>query len=294
MMINVFGVLLILAKEDWNIFSHSFLDVGVLPITRNTISTIKKNINELTPFTQTNQYKSFLNISYIFNVNTNLHKIDNTLCKKKNYFLKISNPLWDPYQISLPNTSISKNYIELNQNLLFNTSSEPQPTTFFLHEQQVLTNLHNFNYPSINSLTYIKKKEDYIKYITDFCSLSKTNPLLAGTLALIFFSNAGVPPLAGFYGKLNIFLSAVEGSMYFLALAGVICSVIGAFYSIRLVKILYYHNISKTLLKWSRYKPISKENSIILAITLFFTLFFFFYPSFIWTLTHSAALSLCL
>ncbi len=75
-------------------------------------------------------------------------------------------------------------------------------------------------------------------------SLSKTNPLLAATLAIVFFSNAGVPPLAGFYGKLNVFLAAVEGSMYFLAFAAIICSGIGAFYSIRLIKIIYYHNIS--------------------------------------------------
>ena len=148
----------------------------------------------------------------------------------------------------------------------------------------------------IDSLTQLKDKgsDTYIKYITDLCSLAKTNPLLAATLALVFFSNAGVPPLAGFYGKFSIILSAVEGSMYFLALAAIICSVIGAFYSIRLIKIMYYHNISRTWLKWSHYKPISKVNSFILAITLFFTMFFFLYPSFLWTLTHSAALSLCL
>lgn len=84
-----------------------------------------------------------------------------------------------------------------------------------------------------------------MKYITDLGSLSKTNPILAFTAAIIFFSNAGVPPLAGFYGKLNIFLAAVEESMYFIALAGVLCSVMGAFYSIRLVKILYFHSMTK-------------------------------------------------
>jgi len=75
--------------------------------------------------------------------------------------------------------------------------------------------------------------------------LSRTNPLLAATAATIFFSNAGVPPLAGFYGKLNVFLAAMESSMYFLAFSGVICSVIGAFYSIRLIKILYFHSVSQ-------------------------------------------------
>jgi len=89
------------------------------------------------------------------------------------------------------------------------------------------------------------KKTNYVKYITDLSSLSKTNPLLALTAGVLFFSNAGVPPLAGFYGKLNVFLAAMEGSVYFLAFSGILCSVIGAFYSIRLVKILYFHSVSQ-------------------------------------------------
>lgn len=135
-------------------------------------------------------------------------------------------------------------------------------------------------------------KEIYVKYITDLSSLSKTNPILAFTAAIILFSNAGVPPLAGFYGKLNIFLSAVEESMYLIALAGVLCSVMGAFYSIRLVKILYFHSMTKRT--WIWYKTMSKASSIVLAFTFLFTLLFFIYPSFLFSITHSAALSLCL
>lgn len=91
------------------------------------------------------------------------------------------------------------------------------------------------------ALRKIGKKQVFVAYITDLSSLSKTNPILCTTAAILFFSNAGIPPLAGFYGKLNVFLAAVEASMYFVALAGVVCNVIGAFYSIRLVKILYFH-----------------------------------------------------
>lgn len=61
------------------------------------------------------------------------------------------------------------------------------------------------------------------------------------SVATILFSNAGIPPLAGFYGKLNVFLSAINGSMYLLALIGIACTVVGSFYSIRLIKIIYYH-----------------------------------------------------
>ena len=135
-------------------------------------------------------------------------------------------------------------------------------------------------------------KEIYVKYITDLSSLSKTNPILAFTAAIILFSNAGVPPLAGFYGKLNIFLAAVEESMYLIALAGVLCSVMGAFYSIRLVKILYFHSMTKRT--WIWYRTMSKASSIVLAFTFLFTLLFFIYPSFLFSITHSAALSLCI
>lgn len=96
----------------------------------------------------------------------------------------------------------------------------------------------------INTSTRMKKKDEYIKYITDLSTLSKTNPILALSAAIIFSPNAGVPPLAGFYGKLNIFPAAIEGSMYVLALAGILCSVMGAFYSIRLVKIIYFHSMA--------------------------------------------------
>lgn len=135
-------------------------------------------------------------------------------------------------------------------------------------------------------------KQICAKRITDLNSLSETNPILAFTAAIIFFSNAGVPPLAGFYGKLNIFLAAVEESMYFIALAGVLCSVMGAFYSIRLVKILYFHSMTKRT--WIWYKTMSKASSIVLAFTFFFTLLFFLYPSFLFSITHAAALGLCI
>nr|BBH42910.1 NADH dehydrogenase subunit 2 [Marophrys sp. SRT127] len=139
------------------------------------------------------------------------------------------------------------------------------------------------------------KRDTSLKYISDLRFLAEANPILAATLVAIFFSNAGIPPLAGFYGKLNVFLAAVEESMYFLALMGILCSVIGAFYSIRLVKIIYFHS-SRGQDEWTQHEQISKQNAIVLGFTFFFTLFFFFFadPAFIFTLTHSAALSLCL
>jgi NADH-quinone oxidoreductase subunit N len=152
------------------------------------------------------------------------------------------------------------------------------------------------NCTNIGAFTKIKKKESFIKYITDLASLGTANRLLAITVAILLFSNAGVPPLAGFYGKVNVFLVAVESSMYFLAIFGVLLSVIGAFYSIRLVKIIYFHGLKYGIQAntWTWYTQINKLSSVILGITLLFTLFFFLFPSFLFTWTHLGALSLCL
>lgn len=193
--------------------------------------------------------------------------------------------------VSLPNT-IKTN---LTQNLtLWEEKSLKASYPIWDNYMPESLNTKNLLDDTIHSFTHIKKKESYLKYITDLASLSKANPLLAITAAILLFSNAGVPPLAGFYGKVNVFLVAVESSMYFLAILGILCSVMGAFYSIRLVKIIYFHGLKYGINNWTWYKQINKLSSIILAITLFFTLFFFLFPSFLFTLTHLGALSLCL
>jgi proton-translocating NADH-quinone oxidoreductase chain N len=127
-----------------------------------------------------------------------------------------------------------------------------------------------------------------IKYISDLAMLGKTNPILAFTLTCTLFSMAGIPPLAGFCSKFYIFFSALNASLYFFAFLGVITSVISCFYYIRLIKIMYFEKPST----WIVYKPMEKEISIILGISLFFILFFFFYPSPIFYIAHKVALSL--
>merc|ERR1712146_508223 len=82
-------------------------------------------------------------------------------------------------------------------------------------------------------------------YFTDLGYLSRINPLLA---------MAGVPPLAGFCAKMYVFFAAMEGSMYLLALTGVLTSVIGAFYYIRFIKIMYFEK----LVSWSFFDQISR------------------------------------
>jgi len=76
--------------------------------------------------------------------------------------------------------------------------------------------------------------------LADLAGLSKTNPLLALAMTMFMFSLAGVPPLAGFFGKYFIFLAAVKAHMVPLALIGVLTSVVAAFYYLRVIKLMYF------------------------------------------------------
>lgn len=80
----------------------------------------------------------------------------------------------------------------------------------------------------------------YYEDIDDLAGLSKTNPALAFALAMIMFSLAGIPPLAGFFAKWYVFAAAVNSGLYALAVIGVVASVVGAYYYLRIVKIIYF------------------------------------------------------
>ena len=79
-----------------------------------------------------------------------------------------------------------------------------------------------------------------VEGIEDLAGLSKTNPLMAGAMAIFMFSMAGIPPMAGFWGKFYIFKAAVDANMITLAVIGILTSVIGAYYYLRIVKIMYF------------------------------------------------------
>jgi NADH-quinone oxidoreductase subunit N len=79
-----------------------------------------------------------------------------------------------------------------------------------------------------------------VENISDLAGLGRTNKGLAFVLSMLMFSLAGIPPLAGFFGKLFVFMAAVKAGLWLLAVLGVIASVVGAFYYLRIVKIIYF------------------------------------------------------
>lgn len=76
--------------------------------------------------------------------------------------------------------------------------------------------------------------------IEDLSGLSRTKPLTAWSLAFLMFSMSGIPPLAGFFGKLVVFQAAVSAGFYVLAVLGVLCSVVAAFYYLRIIKVMFF------------------------------------------------------
>ena len=89
-------------------------------------------------------------------------------------------------------------------------------------------------------LLMMKRNNEYYENIDDLSGLSKNHPLLSLCLLVILFSLAGIPPLAGFFAKFYIFKSVLEQSMYFLAIVGLLSTVVAAFYYLRIIKIMYF------------------------------------------------------
>jgi NADH-quinone oxidoreductase subunit N len=96
------------------------------------------------------------------------------------------------------------------------------------------------NLALFSCLLMLKRNDQYYEDIDDLSGLSKNHPILSLSLLVILFSLAGIPPLAGFFAKFYIFKAVIEQSMYFLAIIGLLSTVIAAFYYLRIIKIIYF------------------------------------------------------
>lgn len=138
----------------------------------------------------------------------------------------------------------------------------------------LVTNLKN---------NYFQKQN---KDLTDLVLLGKSNYMLAIFFTTVLFSIAGFPPMIGFLVKMGIFLTAMESSMYFVALISILCSVIGTFYYIRLIKILYFEKV----LVGKLYYPINFQNSVLITFLFFLLLFLFVNPTLLFLISHKFSL----
>ena len=120
----------------------------------------------------------------------------------------------------------------------------------------------------------MRRDDSLQENISDLAGLARSQPGVAAAMAIFMFSLAGVPPLAGFFGKFYVFLAAVDAGLYTLAIIGVVTSVVGAYYYLRIVKIMYFDEPAPEF-----ESPLPRTMGVILTATAAFTLLFFLLPA---------------
>jgi NADH-quinone oxidoreductase subunit N len=112
-----------------------------------------------------------------------------------------------------------------------------------------------------------------VEEIADLSGLARTHPTIAFFLGVMLFSLAGIPPLAGFFAKYFVFLAAIKAGLYVLAVIGVLASVVGAYYYLAIVKVMYFDEPAAS------FEPMPAALKVVLGVTGVFVILFFAYPS---------------
>jgi len=133
----------------------------------------------------------------------------------------------------------------------------------------------------------MRRRGVMVEEIADLAGVSRSNPLLAAGLALFMFSMAGIPPLAGFFGKVYVFLPAISAGLYTLAVVGMLTSVVAAYYYLRIVKVMYFDELAEGFEASPGWEVPSILTVSALAILLFFVL-----PGPLFSAAQAAAASL--
>jgi len=128
----------------------------------------------------------------------------------------------------------------------------------------------------------MKRDGKYCENLNDLSGISKHHPILSISLLVFLFSLAGIPPLAGFFAKLYIFIAVIESKMYTLAIIGLLSTVISAFYYLRIIKIIYFDDASKS---FDQIKNLGISTTLFLSSLILVS--FLVYPSFLNTIVKS-------
>ena len=119
----------------------------------------------------------------------------------------------------------------------------------------------------------MRRGDAMVEQIADLKGLARTRPAMAFFLAMLLFSMAGVPPLAGFFAKFYVFLAAIKAGLYTLAVIGVLASVVGCYYYLMIVKVMYFDEPE------GEFEVLPLELKAVLGVTGVFVLLFFVYPA---------------
>lgn len=133
----------------------------------------------------------------------------------------------------------------------------------------------------------MRRDRRLVENLSDLAGLSRTHPMMALALMIFMFSMAGIPPLAGFFGKWYVFMAAIDAGLVGLAIVGVLASVVGAFYYLRIVKIMYFDEAEQPL-----DGAVSRDLRVILFGSAVVTVLFFLVLSPVYDSAAAAAASL--
>ena len=112
-----------------------------------------------------------------------------------------------------------------------------------------------------------------VENISDLAGLARTHPTMAFLFAMLMFSLAGIPPLAGFFAKFYVFLAAIKAGLYVLAVIGVLASAVGAYYYLLIVKVMYFDEPAKP------FDTVPALLKLTLAVAGVLNIVFFVYPA---------------
>lgn len=132
----------------------------------------------------------------------------------------------------------------------------------------------------------MKRRDQQVETIADLAGLGQTNKALAFVFSMLMFSLAGIPPLAGFFAKALVFLAAVKSGLYGLAVIGVLSSVVGAYYYLRIVKIIYFDEPAE------RFDPMDGEVKLVAYAGGAFVVLFVVFVNYVLAVAETAARSL--
>jgi NADH-quinone oxidoreductase subunit N len=125
-----------------------------------------------------------------------------------------------------------------------------------------------------------------VENISDLAGLARTHPTMAFFFAMLMFSLAGIPPLAGFFAKFYVFLAAINAGLFTLAVIGVLTSVVGAYYYLMIVKTMYFDAPAQS------FDPMPGLLRLVLGVSGVINLLFFAWPAPLLTAAAAAAKSL--
>ena len=132
----------------------------------------------------------------------------------------------------------------------------------------------------------MRRSTGMVETTDQLAGLARTHPTTAFFMAMLLFSMAGIPPLAGFFAKFYVFLAAIKAGLYILSVIGVVASVVGAYYYLAIIKAMYFDEPAEAFVE------MPYELRVVLLLCGLFNILFFVYPGPLVGLASAAAQSL--